>query len=208
MPAGFPVFPERDRQGSDQKHREQDMRIIGGTYRSRVLAEFPGEEVRPTADRVKESLFNILSLKIYGARVLDLFCGSGALGLECLSRGAKEVVFNDVARESIKLLEKNLRILGISPGTAVKIHTTDYSVCLDGQTGKFDLIFLDPPYRFGYGSSALKKIAEKGLLSDGGVAVYERDRPFGEEVDGLEKYDERKYGKTWLSFFRIAPRKE
>ena len=75
------------------------MRIIGGKYRSRVLAEFAGEEVRPTSDRAKESLFNILALKLYGARVLDLFAGSGSLGLESLSRGAKEVVFNDFAKD-------------------------------------------------------------------------------------------------------------
>lgn len=82
------------------------MRIIGGKYRSRVLAEFEGMDVRPTGDRVREALFNILSLKIYGARALDLFCGSGALGLECLSRGASEATFNDFSRESVKILEK------------------------------------------------------------------------------------------------------
>ena len=81
------------------------MRIIGGKYKSRVLAEFAGDKVRPTADRVKESLFNILFLKIRGARVLDLFSGSGAIGLECLSREAKEVVFNDLSKESVALLK-------------------------------------------------------------------------------------------------------
>ncbi len=176
------------------------MRIIGGKYRSRVLAEFPGMEVRPTADRVKESLFNILSLKIYGARVLDLFSGSGALGLECLSRGAREVVFNDVSRESVRLLEKNMRTLGIEKECA-KVYSFDYSACLDLLKGQFDLVFIDPPYRMEYGLPALNKIAERGLLSENGVAVYERDRPFEGEA-GLEKYDERKYGKTYLTFFR------
>ena len=79
------------------------MRIIGGKYRSRVLAEFAGDDVRPTSDRAKESLFNILALKMYGARVLDLFAGSGSLGLEALSRGAKEVVFNDFPRIAWRL---------------------------------------------------------------------------------------------------------
>ena len=77
------------------------MRIIGGQFRSRVLSSFKGEDIRPTADRVKESLFNILSPRLYGARVLDLFCGSGALGLESLSRGAREAVFNDNGTEVI-----------------------------------------------------------------------------------------------------------
>ena len=179
------------------------MRIIGGKYRSRVLAEFEGMDVRPTGDRVREALFNILSLKIYGARALDLFCGSGALGLECLSRGASEATFNDFSRESVKILEKNLRTLGIGKDEA-KVYSLDYLLCLNGLKGEFDLIFLDQPYRFDYGVPALTKIAEKGLLSEKGIAVYERDRPFEGEIAGLEKYDERKYGRTVLSFFRRA----
>ena len=179
------------------------MRIIGGKYRSRVLAEFEGMDVRPTGDRVREALFNILSLKIYGARALDLFCGSGALGLECLSRGASEATFNDFSRESVKILEKNLRTLGIGKDEA-KVYSLDYLLCLNGLKGEFDLILLDPPYRFDYGVPALTKIAEKGLLSEKGIAVYERDRPFEGEIAGLEKYDERKYGRTVLSFFRRA----
>ena len=179
------------------------MRIIGGKFRSRVLAEFDGEDVRPTSDRVKESLFNILSLKMYGARVLDLFSGSGALGLESLSRGAREVCFNDCAKASIAILKKNLTALKITPnGEEAKVTNCDYLVCLQQVQGKFDIIFIDPPYRFDFGEKALQKIAERGLLSDNGIAVYERDRPFEGEVKGLEKYDERKYGKTYLTFFR------
>lgn len=140
------------------------MRIIGGKYRSRVLAAFPGTDVRPTADRVKESLFGILSLKIYGARALDLFCGSGALGLECLSRGAREVVFNDVSRESLKLLEKNMKSLGIEKGGEAKVYNLDYSAFLDAGREPFDLIFLDPPYRLEYGLPALSKIAARGCF--------------------------------------------
>lgn len=179
------------------------MRIIGGKYRSRVLAEFAGEDVRPTSDRAKESLFNILSLKMYGARVLDLFCGSGALGLESLSRGAKEVVFNDFSKDSLAIVKKNLATLKIATnGEEAKLSGADYLVCLESIRGQFDLIFIDPPYRFDYGVKALEKIAEKGLLSEKGVAVYERDRPFEGEIEGLEQYDERKYGKTYITFFR------
>lgn len=178
------------------------MRIIGGKYKSRVLSEFPGGDVRPTSDRVKESLFNILSLKLYGARVLDLFAGSGALGLECLSRGAKEVVFNDAAKESLGIVKKNLASLKVEIGAEAKVFHSDFEACLKSVNGEFDLIFIDPPYRFDYGKKALVKIAEYGLLSEKGVAVYERDRPFEGRIDGLEKYDERKYGKTYLSFFK------
>lgn len=179
------------------------MRIIGGKYRSRVLAEFNGESVRPTSDRAKEALFNILALKLYGARVLDLFSGSGALGLESLSRGAKEVVFNDYSKDSLAILKKNLTALKIPVGgEEAKLTNSDYLVCLEMVRGAFDLIFLDPPYRFDYGEKALQKIAEKGLLTENGIAVYERDRPFEGEISGLEKYDERKYGKTYFTFFK------
>ncbi len=178
------------------------MRIIGGKYRSRILAEFPGEDVRPTSDRVRESLFNILSLKLQGARVLDLFSGSGALGLESISRGAKEVVFNDCSKDSLAILKKNLNALKLSVGKEIAVYNYDYTSCLKSLYGKFDIIFIDPPYRFDYGKTALEYIAKAELLSENGVAVYERDRSFEGSIEGLEKYDERKYGKTYITFFR------
>ena len=102
------------------------MRIIGGKFRSRVLAEFKGDAVRPTADRTKEALFNILGVKVIGARALDLFAGSGALGLECLSRGAAETVFNDLSKDSIAILKKNLNTLKITPnGNEAKVMNCD-----------------------------------------------------------------------------------
>lgn len=180
------------------------MRIIGGKYRSRVLATFEGEAVRPTADRVKESLFNILSLRFYGARVLDLFSGSGALGLESLSRGAGEVVFNDQSKDSIALLKKNMRTLKIAEGNQAKVFNLDALVYLDYEKSPFDVIFIDPPYALDVGVKAVEKIAQKGLLKEDGVLVFERDIPFEGEVEGLEKYDERRYGKTVITFFRRA----
>ena len=155
---------------------------------------------------IKEKLrigdYDILSFEIRNARVLDLFSGSGALGLESLSRGAKEVVFNDVSRESIALLKSNLAALKLTVGEHIKLFNYDYSVCLDVVKGEFDFIFLDPPYRFDYGKTALEKIAQKGLLSKDGIAVYERDRPFEGKIDGLQQVDERKYGKTYITFFK------
>lgn len=180
------------------------MRIIGGQYRSRVLAEFAGADVRPTSDRAKEALFNILSTRTYGARVLDLFSGSGALGLESLSRGASEVVFNDCSKESLAILKKNLATLKVGIGKEAKVYNFDFAVCLREQNEPFDLIFIDPPYRLDYGVNALKIIAERGLLKKDGIAVYERDVPFEGSVQGLDRYDERKYGKAYLTFFRNA----
>ncbi len=179
------------------------MRIIGGKHRGRVLTEFKGEAIRPTADRVKESVFNILSREIARARVLDLFCGSGALGLECISRGAKEAVFNDCSKDSVAVLTANIKKLG--EGEVCTVRALDYLACLSALQGKFDIVFLDPPYRFDYGVKAAEEIARRGLLAEDGAIVYERDKPFEESVAenfGLRVADVRKYGKTYVSFLR------
>ena len=178
------------------------MRIISGKHRGLRLTEFAGTDIRPTADRVKESLFNILSADVAGADVLDLFCGSGNLGIECLSRGAASVCFNDLSADSIAVLKKNLQKL--KGAENYRVYNLDFSTCLARCADRFDLIFIDPPYKSDAGLSALKSIAERGLLKDGGIAVYERDRSFAEAVDGLEKYDERRYGKTYITFFKNA----
>lgn len=175
------------------------MRVISGKYRGRVLSDFKGADIRPTADRVKESLFNILSSNVCGARVLDMFCGSGNLGIECISRGAEFVHFNDISKDSIDLLKKNLsKIEG-----NYTVTNYDFSACLKAGE-KYDLIFIDPPYASDCGIQALKLISKGNHLSEGGIAVYERDRSFSGEVDGIIKFDERKYGKTYLTFFKAG----
>jgi len=176
------------------------MRIIAGKHRGRVLAQFSQEGLRPTSDRAKVSLFNILSAKIVGADVLDLFCGSGSLGLECISRGANRVCFNDVSAGSLAVLKKNIAALGEEARSSVT--RSDYLSYLSACNSTFDIIFLDPPYACDFGLPALNKIGERGLLNSGGVAVYERDRTFVGEAQNLALFDERKYGKAYLSFFR------
>lgn len=173
------------------------MRIVSGKYRGRVLSEFKGGDIRPTADRVKESLFNIISSRVRGARALDMFCGSGSLGLECISRGADFVHFNDISKDSLAVLKKNLS--GIDGNYTVTNY--DFSCCMKAGV-KYDLIFIDPPYASDAGIEALKIISNGNHLTEDGIAIYERDRSFDGEIDGLELYDERKYGKTYLSFFK------
>lgn len=175
------------------------MRVISGKYRGMVLAEFKGKDIRPTADRVKESLFNILFSEVAGARVLDLFCGSGSLGIECLSRGASFVHFNDISSASIAVLKKNLARLNENNFT---VTVSDWRDCLLGLRCQFDIIFIDPPYADESGFKALEMIGKRRLLAGQGVAVYERDRAFSGVVEGLELFDERRYGKTYLSFFK------
>lgn len=174
------------------------MRVIAGKHRSRILLEFEGREIRPTTDRVKESLFNILQNKTPGAEVLDLFCGSGNLGIEAISRGAKSSVFVDSNKKSIALTNQNLKNLKEEAET-FNYDATNYLNLTDK---KFDIIFLDPPYKSEKGAETLKIISEKDILKDGGIAVFESDHFPGVKIDGLEKYDERKYGIVHLSFYR------
>ncbi len=172
------------------------MRIIAGKHRGCVLAAFQGEDVRPTADRVKESVFQILSGRMAESRVLDLFCGSGALGIECLSRGAREAVFNDASKESLALCEKNLKRVK-ETGTLLN---RSFSACLASVDGKFDLIFSDPPYKEHFLPEILSLVAKRRLLSEGGLVIHEGERA-EDAIDGWEKVDERRYGRTVVGFF-------
>lgn len=174
------------------------MRIVGGKYKSRVLFEFKGDAIRPTSDKVRESLFNILQNRIYGAEFLDLFCGTGAMGIEALSRGAKTVTFNDKSRDSIALTKKNIEKLGVTE--SYKITNFDATTYILGTADKFDIIYIDPPYQSDFGLKALA-VASK-VLKENGVIVYENEKPFSEEVLGLTKTDERKYGRVYLTFFK------
>lgn len=175
------------------------MRVIAGKYRSRILAKFEGEDIRPTSDRVKESLFGILTPYLAESRVIDLFCGSGSLGIEAISRGAKRVVFNDRSPESVAVLRKNLSALKIAEA---EVYTADYKQLLLSVGGKFDIIFSDPPYKTDYSEDILKIVAERGILSDGGVIVYESEAPVKCSSPCFYVSDVRKYGRTTLTFIK------
>ncbi len=173
------------------------MRIIAGKHRGRILAEFAGKDIRPTSDRVKESLFQILSSRLPGARVLDLFCGSGALGIECLSRGAAHVVFNDISRESLAVCKKNLAAVREEG----ELYALDFRACLMRVTGKFDLIFSDPPYREDYTEEILRLVAQRGLLREDGLVVAESERE-ERAPDGWSVSDFRSYGRTKITMLK------
>lgn len=175
------------------------MRVIAGKHRGRVLAEFQGDRVRPTPDRVKESLFQILGERLTDARVLDLFCGSGALGIESLSRGAREVVFNDESRESLAILRKNLALVKESG----VIYQLDYRSCLKRAEGQFDLIFSDPPYKEDYLTEICALIENGRLLCEGGLLVHESERE-ERAPEGWTVVDRRKYGRTSVSMLALC----
>ena len=174
------------------------MRIVAGKYRGRTLLAFDGDKIRPTSDKARESLFNILQLKVPNAKFLDLFCGTGAMGIEALSRGAKKVVFNDFSRESLTLLKKNLEKVKVEED--YEIVNFDAVNFLRNTTEKFDVIFLDPPYKSELGLKCLPFISV--ALDDDGIAILEDEKEFSGEIEGLVEYDKRKYGRVHLTFFK------
>ena len=180
------------------------MRIIAGKYRGRVLKEFKGREIRPTADRAKEAIFNILQTEIYGSAFLDLFCGTGNMGIEALSRGAEFVLFNDKARASINLADKNLKRLKVNEG--FRLSNLDAVTLLKNCAEKFNVVYIDPPYKSQLGLEALKEVER--VLEEDGIVVFEDEKPFEDKIDGLIHYDSRKYGRVHLAFFKKGGNKE
>ena len=176
------------------------MRVVAGKYRGKNLASPKDDRVRPTTTRIKETLFNVLQGYSQDAVVLDLFAGSGALGIECISRGAKEVVFVDNNKDSIELVRKNLQ--GIDGN--FKVVNSDFSGVLRNAyvTGKkFDMIFVDPPYASGLGELALELIFDLDLLADGGVIVFEHGAEKTYEVsDKRYKQRTKKMGTVVAEF--------
>jgi len=146
------------------------MRVITGTARGRRLKEPKNMDIRPTTDKVKESIFNILQFDIEGRRVLDLFAGTGQLGIEALSRGAKSATFVDESNEAIKIVKENLEQCKLK-GDVVR----ENAVTFLGQCGKYDVVFLDPPYASGLMDAALLKIIQFDILADGGIIICETD---------------------------------
>jgi len=146
------------------------MRVISGSARGRKLKEPVGNKIRPTSDKVKESVFNIIQFDVEGRNVLDLFAGSGQYGIEALSRGAKSVTFVDTATESVKLIKENLKICGFSDSAFV--YARDAIRFLDGDE-TYDLIFIDPPYDSLLADRAVRKIVEFDKLNNNGIIICE-----------------------------------
>ena len=150
------------------------MRVISGTARGTNLETLEGNNTRPTLDRVKEALFNIIQCNIVDANVLDLFSGSGALGIEALSRGAKACIMCDKSYEAIQIINKNIRKTHLEE--KAKVIKNDYKKTLELLQGqKFEVIFIDPPYALDIAVSSIKYIIEFNLLADDGIIILETD---------------------------------
>ena len=182
------------------------MRIISGKARGTKLYTLEGMNTRPTLDRVKESIFNIIQNEIDGAKVLDLFAGSGAIGLEFLSRGAKEAVLCDKSKDSIEVIRKNINKIHMEEKT--KVFNTDFETCLEKiKNQQFDIIYLDPPYATNYIVKSLKKIIEFGIITKDSTIIIETDdeKRILKEIENLEIeiVDKRKYGRATIIFLKI-----
>ena len=178
------------------------MRVITGKARGVQLKTPDGMLTRPTTDRVKEALFSIIHFEIPGAKVLDLFGGTGQLGIEALSRGAKSAVFVDAREDACKLIKENLKRTRLEQDA--KVVKSDYLAYLDRCRESFNIIFLDPPYAEVFLEMALKRITAIDILQSGGIIVTER--PLGKELpwefEGFERSRDYKYGKTLLAVYR------
>ena len=180
------------------------MRVISGSARGVALKTPDGSKTRPTADRVKEAMFSIIQFDLPGARVLDLFGGTGQLGIEALSRGAKFSVFVDQGAQACALIRENLKRTRFE--SSAKVIQSDYDLYLRKNSDKFDIILLDPPYAEVFLENSLKIISEIDILQSGGIIVAER--PLGKEIpcefSGLVRSKDYKYGNTLLTIFRKA----
>lgn len=181
------------------------MRVISGTARGHKLKCLEGMNTRPTTDRIKESLFNIIAGYIRDAYVLDMFAGTGALGIEALSRGAEFAVFVDQSHAASNVIRDNLVHTKLDHQS--KIHTTSWNDFIEKiyvNDRKFDVIFMDPPYEKGFIIPVTQRIWEKNMLSENGLLVIERDKEdeIPKVIGGLEVYREQQYGRTVLCFLR------
>lgn len=175
------------------------MRVITGSARGRKLRTLEGDSVRPTTDKVKESIFNIIQFDVEGAKVLDMFCGCGQLGIEALSRGAEFAVFTDISKASINVTEENLENTGFrSSAKTVLGNSLDY---LDRTSERYDIAFLDPPYRAGLMEDAIERV--RLHIADEGIIVCETAAAevLPEDIEGFtsKRY---KYGKIALTVYR------
>ncbi len=178
------------------------MRVITGSARGVQLKTPEGMQTRPTTDKVKEALFSIIQFDIPGAKVLDLFGGTGQLGIEALSRGASAATFLDHSEAACRLIRENLRRTRLE--SKAKVIRGDYMEYLSRCREQYDIILLDPPYAEVFLENALKRIAEIDILQSGGIIVAER--PLGKELpwdfEGFTRSRDYKYGTILLTLYR------
>ena len=187
------------------------MRVISGKARGLKLNTPKNEDVRPTTDRVKESLFNIINFYVMDNNILDLFAGTGSLGIECLSRGAHKCVFVDKSKESMAIVKSNIKKARVeNESTVLNLDFKSAINSLALKKEKFDVIFMDPPYYENMFIECLKSIDKFNLLDEDGIIVVEHDTKdlFEDSIGRLNKSREKKYGNTTLTFYKLEEQDE
>ncbi|MFZ7127072.1 MAG: 16S rRNA (guanine(966)-N(2))-methyltransferase RsmD [Desulfobacterales bacterium] len=179
------------------------MRVIAGTFRGRKLFSPKDQAVRPTSDRLRESVFNMISHRIRERHVLDLYAGTGALGIEALSRGASSCTFVDISRSALLLIARNLRHLNVERPTELIRWNIQISLdCLRNASNPFDLVFMDPPYEQGLVSATLRHLSTCPQLDRSALIVIEHGirEPLPPEIQPFEIQDQRRQRKSLVSF--------
>jgi 16S rRNA (guanine966-N2)-methyltransferase len=183
------------------------MRVISGRAKGRKLKRVPGDTTRPITDRVKENLFNIYGPAVRGSRWLDLFAGTGQVGIEALSRGAAEVLFVDNSREAIRTIHENLRHTGLTDGSTV-LRQDAFAYLRQAANRRFDVVFVAPPQYKGIWAEVLAELdqqPDRHLASEGQVIVQIDPKEYHEvPLQQLELFDQRRYGSTMLCFYAIG----
>ncbi len=180
------------------------MRVISGSARGIVLETIEGLETRPTTDRVKEAMFSMIQNQIYGANCLDLFSGSGALGIELISRGAMQVVFCENNSKAMQIIQRNLEKTRLTENATLKVDDV-YRFIAVYKGEPFDLVMLDPPYLKGHVKKVLSELENYNLLTESGIIVVEhdiKDEEISNHETGFELVKTKKYGKIGISIYR------
>lgn len=187
------------------------IRVIAGIARGQKLKTLKGQGTRPTSERVREALFNILSPYIQNSRFLDLYAGTGAIGIEALSRGAKEVIFFEENPAAVRIIHQNLKKTKMQDKARVLCRKLPDKIdCLHQRKLQFDIIFADPPYWRGLGETTLVKIDNLDLLTDQGWVIIETASKelLKQEIGGLVRFKEKVYGDTKLSYYCLKEKRK
>ncbi len=180
------------------------MRIIAGKYKGKILSEFKLSTTRPTSDLVREALFDKIGFQVLDCVFLDLFSGTGAVGVEALSRGAKQVYFVDNNNEAMNLIKKNIASVSASNFDVLKMNFGDALDRLYKQNIKFDIIFLDPPYATNFAEEAITIIKNYDLICENGLIIWEHDETKNKYISqNFENSKTKKYGKKYLTYINL-----
>lgn len=180
-------------------------RIISGSFKGRSLKTFSGTNTRPTADRVKESVFNIIQDKLPGSSVLDLFAGTGSLGLEAISRGCNIAVFVEKDKRALAVLRENCKVLGCTDDIVIMPMDVEKAIrSLQAKDYVFDIVFMDPPYDRNLETPVLLTLSESGIVKNDGIIILEHmTKAKQPDATGIfTRFDTRRYGSTSISFYR------